>query len=259
MTQQPRTALPQTRTATPVINLLPGKRLVIAVDGPAAAGKGTLAVSLAQRLGLGYLDTGALYRAVALAVVETGGDAGDIHDARPALDIVRRNLTPELLGAPALRTPQVAQAASKVSALPEVRAALLDFQRNFTQNPQWAFTADGTLTTAIEHIGGAVLDGRDIGTVVCPDADMKFYVTASAHVRAQRRFKDLVKTNPDIKLEDVLADQLARDERDATRATAPMRAAQDAYVLDTTALTPDEVLEEAVAIIRARFLSASAG
>lgn len=245
----------QQQTATP--DRLSAKRLVIAVDGPAAAGKGTLAINLAKRLGLGYLDTGALYRAVALAVVETGGDASNINDVRPALEIVKRNLTPELLSNPAIRTPQVADAASKVSALPEVRAALLDFQRDFTQNPQWAFTVDGTLTTALEHIGGAVLDGRDIGTVVCPEADMKFFITASAEVRAQRRFKELSDKNPSLTYEQVFADQLARDERDQTRATAPLRAATGAYVLDTSSLTADEVLDEAMAIIRSKFVADS--
>lgn len=236
---------------------LSAKRLVIAVDGPAAAGKGTLAINLAKRLGLGYLDTGALYRAVALAVIETGGDATTITDVRPALDIIKRNLTPELLSNPAIRTPQVAEAASKVSALPEVRAALLDFQRDFTQNPQWAFTVDGTLTTAVEHIGGAVLDGRDIGTVVCPEADIKFFVTASAEVRAERRFKELSARNPDVTYAQILADQLARDERDQTRATAPLRAATGAYVLDTSSLTAEDVLDEAMAIIRSRFIADS--
>lgn len=247
----------QTQWQSGNADMLSAKRLIIAVDGPAAAGKGTLAINLAKRLGLGYLDTGALYRAVALAVVEIGGNASDINDVRPALEIVKRNLTPELLNNPAIRTPQVAEAASKVSALPEVRAALLDFQREFTQDPQWAFTVDGTLTTAVEHIGGAVLDGRDIGTVVCPDADMKFFITASAQVRAERRFKELVARDPSVQYEQVLADQLARDERDQTRATAPLRAATGAYVLDTSSLTADEVLEEAMAIIRSRFIADS--
>lgn len=254
MTDLLRQALQNTSTSP---DPLAAKRLVIAVDGPAAAGKGTLAMNLAKRLGLGYLDTGALYRAVALAVIETGGDASDINDVRPALEIIKRNLTPELLATPAIRTAAVAEAASKVSALPEVRAALLDFQRDFTTNPQWAFTVDGTLTTAVEHIGGAVLDGRDIGTVVCPTADMKFFVTASPEERAKRRHKELSAKNPDVSYEQVLSDQLARDQRDRNRSAAPLRAADDAYTLDTTGMTPEEVLDEAVAIIRARFLSAS--
>ncbi len=258
MTQDTRaTSTPAFVETTPAVDRLAAKRLVIAVDGPAAAGKGTLAINLAKRLGLGYLDTGALYRAVALAVIETGGDASNINDVRPALAIIKRNLTPELLSNPAIRTPQVAEAASKVSALPEVRAALLDFQRDFTQNPQWAFSVDGTLTTALDQIGGAVLDGRDIGTVVCPQADMKFYITASPEVRAQRRWKELSARNPDLTYEDVLADQLSRDQRDSTRATAPLRAADDAYVIDTTALNAEEALDEAVAIIRARFLAST--
>lgn len=234
----------------------PAKKLVITVDGPAASGKGTLAVRLAQRLGLGYLDTGALYRAVALAAIETGADPSNIDEVRPALDIIARNLTPELLSNPAIRTPEVAEAASKVSALPAVREALLGFQRDFAENPKWAFTPDGTLTTAVDKIGGAVLDGRDIGTVVCPDADMKFFVTADTKVRAERRWKELQKGGRrDLSLEQVEADLAARDLRDSTRKTAPTKQAESAYLLDTTTLNADDALDEALAIVRARFLA----
>lgn len=256
MTSTPATLQPQLSHGFE--DRLAAKRLVIAVDGPSAAGKGTLAVNLAKRLGLGYLDTGALYRAVALAVIETGGDASNTDDVRPALEIIKRNLTPELLSNPAMRQPAVAIGASQVSALPEVRAALFDFQRAFTQNPQWAFTADGTLTTAVEQIGGAVLDGRDIGTVICPEADVKFFITASPEVRAKRRWLELSARNPaTTSYDEVLADMIARDTRDSTRAIAPTRAADDAYVIDTTHLTADEALEEALAIVRARFIAAS--
>jgi cytidylate kinase len=238
----------------------PGRKIVIAVDGPAAAGKGTLAVNLARRMGLGYLDTGALYRAVGMAVLETGGDPADINDVAPALDIVRRNLTPELLASPDLRAPAVATAASKSSALPEVRAALLDFQRDFAVNPRWAFAADGTLTTALDTIGGCVLDGRDIGTVVCPDADIKFFVTAAPEVRAQRRLAELQLTGQTgFSFDQVLADLVARDQRDASRATAPTRAADDAHLLDTSNLNAEQTLEEALAVVRARFLAETAG
>lgn len=232
------------------------RKLVITVDGPAASGKGTLAVNLARRLGLGYLDTGALYRAVALATLESGGRPDRIAEVAPALEIVRRNLTPELLSSPAIRTPDVAEAASQVSALPEVRAALLDFQRDFARDPRWAFTVDGTLTTAVDRIGGAVLDGRDIGTVVLPDADLKFFVTAATPVRAMRRWKELqAKGFTTMTLAKVEADLTARDLRDSTRDAAPMKAADSAYMLDTTHLDADGALEEALAIVRARFLA----
>jgi CMP/dCMP kinase len=219
-----------------------GGKIVIAVDGPAASGKGTLAKKLADRLGYAYLDTGALYRAVGLAVLEMGGDPAQFSDVAPAISIIKRNLTPELLANPALRTPAVAEAASKVGALPEVRIALLDFQRQFAMNPPG-------------NLGGAVLDGRDIGTVVCPDADLKFFVTAEVETRAERRFKETANATFD----DVLADLKTRDERDSTRKAAPTRAADDAYVIDTTALGVSEVVEEAIAVIRSRFVAATDG
>lgn len=247
---------PVTSTAGAV---LPGRKIIVAVDGPAAAGKGTLAVNLARRMGLGYLDTGALYRAVGMAVIETGGDPANIADVAPALDIIARNLTPELLAAPELRDPAVAVAASQSSALPEVRAALLDFQRDFAANPRWAFAADGSLTTAVENIGGCVLDGRDIGTVVCPDADMKFFVTADPKIRAERRLRELqMKGQTGFTFEQVLSDLTARDARDARRAAAPTKAAADAYLLDTSHLDAEQTLDEALAIIRSRFLAETA-
>lgn len=218
------------------------KKLVITVDGPAASGKGTLAKKLAERLGYAYLDTGALYRAVAMATLEIGGDPNYFQDVQPALDIIKRNLTPELLASAALRTPEVSDAASKVAAIPEVRQALLDYQREFAENPPGL-------------VGGAVLDGRDIGTVVCPDADIKFFITASVEERAKRRYTELSERHDDVTFERVLGDLKARDLRDATRAVAPTLAAEDAYILDTTGLNPSETLEEAIAVIRSRFLS----
>ena len=209
------------------------RTIVIAVDGPAASGKGTLAYKMAQRLGLAYLDTGALYRAVGLATLETGGDPSQYDDVAPALAIIKRNITPELLASPALRTPEVSDAASKVAALPEVRLELLEFQRDFARNPHLAFGADMT-----GKIGGAVLDGRDIGTVVCPDADIKFFITA----------------NPAMTYETVLADMKERDARDTLRKVAPTIPADNAYIIDTSSLNASETLEEAIAIIRARFL-----
>ncbi len=220
----------------------PQKKIVIAVDGPAASGKGTLAKKMADRLGYAFLDTGALYRAVALATLELGGNPADFEDVEPALAIIKRNLTPELLANPALRTTEVAEAASKVAALPEVRLELLDYQRSFAENPP-------------EDKGGVVLDGRDIGTIVCPQADIKLFVTASVEERAKRRYNELHTAHPELTYNRVLADLKARDARDTSRKIAPTRAAEDAYVLDTTSLTPAEMLEESIAVIRARFLS----
>ncbi|MBU6474766.1 MAG: (d)CMP kinase [Alphaproteobacteria bacterium] len=216
--------------------------MVVAVDGPAASGKGTLARKIAERLGYAYLDTGALYRAVALAALEMGSDPSRIEDVRPAIDIVLRNLTLELLSSPALRRPEVSEAASKVAALPEVRKELLAFQRAFAENPPG-------------DVGGAVLDGRDIGTVVCPDADVKFFVTAKPEERAQRRFRELQWSHPLLTLEGVLADLLRRDQRDSGRDVAPATPADDAYLLDTTKLSPPEVLDTAIHTVRQKLLT----
>ncbi len=218
------------------------KKVVIAVDGPAASGKGTLAKKLAERLGYAYLDTGALYRAVAMATLEIGGDPAKLQDVQPALQIILRNLTPELLANPALRTPEVSEGASKVAAIPEVRQALLDYQRDFAANPPG-------------YVGGAVLDGRDIGTVVCPEADIKFFVTASPEERARRRFEELKAEKPGLTYDKVLADLTARDTRDSTRAIAPTTVAKEAYTLDTTHLNASQTLEEAIGVIRASFLA----
>ncbi len=222
------------------------KKIVIAVDGPAASGKGTLAKKLASRLGYAYLDTGSLYRAVGMATLETGGNPESWSDVQTAVQIITRNLTPELLASPALRTPQVAEAASKVAAIPEVRQALLDYQRAFAANPPG-------------NVGGAVLDGRDIGTVICPQADVKFFVTASVEERARRRFEELKATSPDkgaiLSQSQVLADLKRRDERDQTRTAAPAKAAADAYVMDTTTLNAQQALDQAISVIRAKFLS----
>lgn len=227
-------------------DFIPGEfsqqKIVITVDGPAGAGKGTMARKLAERLGYAYLDTGTLYRAVAMATLEIGGDPAKWRDVKPALDIIKRNLTPELLASPALRTPEVSQAASKVSAMPEVREALLEFQRAFVKNPPGL-------------VGGTVVDGRDIGTVVCPDADIKFFLTASVEERARRRFLELQAKHQDQTFEKVLAELQSRDDRDKNREISPLVAAEDAYILDTTTLDPAETLDEAIAIIRSRFLS----
>lgn len=190
----------------------------IAIDGPAAAGKGTISKAVAAHFGFGHLDTGLLYRAVGSRV---------LLGAEPAE--AARALTAEDLSADGLRTAEVAQAASKVAAIPEVRQALVDFQRAFAL-----------------RAAGAVLDGRDIGTVICPDADVKLFVTASAEVRAMRRFKELQETDPSVALQAVLADVKERDARDMNRANAPMKPASDAVIIDTSDLGIDEAVALAI-------------
>jgi cytidylate kinase len=231
--------VPQTAPGNPA-----QRKMVIAVDGPAASGKGTLARMMADRLGYAYLDTGALYRAVALATIELGGNPEKYEDVAPALAIIKRNLTPELLANPALRSNNVSAASSKVAALPEVRSALVDYQRSFARN-----LPDG--------VGGAILDGRDIGTVICPDADLKFFVTAAPQERARRRYEELKTRHPDLTPEKVLNDIQQRDQRDSTRKVAPAKAASDAHILDTTSLNRDEALQKAIEVIRLKLLSES--
>ncbi|MDJ0857957.1 MAG: (d)CMP kinase [Dinoroseobacter sp.] len=192
----------------------------IAIDGPAAAGKGTIGKALADRFGLAHLDTGLLYRATARRVL-SGSDAKE----------AARTLRPEDLARDDLRTAEVGQQASQVAAIPEVRAALLAFQRAFAR-----------------RAGGAVLDGRDIGTVICPDAHVKLFVTASDEVRAQRRHSELSANGSVMSVEEVLADLKARDARDAARADAPMVIADDAIVLDTSRLSVSDAIQKAVEI-----------
>ncbi|WP_306117038.1 MULTISPECIES: d(CMP) kinase [unclassified Roseovarius] len=196
----------------------------IAIDGPAAAGKGTISRAVAARFGFAHLDTGLLYRA-------TGRRTLDGTDPVEAA----RALTPADLEADDLRTPQVAQAASRVAAIPEVRQTLLDFQRAFA-------TRDG----------GAVLDGRDIGTVICPDAQVKLFVTASDDVRARRRHAELTGKGHELTVDDVLDDLRARDARDSARTTAPLKPAADAVQLDTTEMSIEAATEAAIAIIEKR-------
>jgi cytidylate kinase len=208
-----------------------GRSFVIAIDGPAASGKGTLSRGLARHFGLAHLDTGALYRAVARDVLASGGDPSDAEAATAAA----RALDPASLGDPRLRDEDVAGASSKVAVHPPVRAALLDFQRDFARTPP-----------------GSVLDGRDIGTVVCPDADVKLFVTASVEARAERRWKELRARGDQTGYEAVLSELRTRDERDAARAAAPLKAAWDATLLDTTALSIDAAMEQAVALVAGR-------
>lgn len=206
--------------------------MIIAIDGPAAAGKGTLARRLAQRYGLAFLDTGGLYRAAALKALESGGNPADPATAEAAAKRVRA----EDLTDPRLREERVSAAASIVATIPAVRAALLAFQRDFAHHPPPGFK-------------GTVLDGRDIGTVVCPEADIKLYVTASAEARALRRFKELQEKGPNAIYQRVLQDIEQRDARDRERQTAPLRPAADALELDTTALDADAAFEKAADLI----------
>lgn len=201
--------------------------MIIAVDGPAAAGKGTIARALAQHFGYHFLDTGSLYRMVGLAVLRAGHDP---HDAGSAI-AAARSLDPLAFEDGDLRSEAVGSAASIVAVIPEVRAALLQLQRDFARKAP-----------------GAVLDGRDIGTVVCPDADAKLFVTASAEVRAKRRQVELGSADYDT----VLAEIRARDLRDSQRATAPLVAAMDAVILDTSEMGVKEAVWEAVDIVTRR-------
>lgn len=193
----------------------------VAIDGPAAAGKGTISRAVAREFGFEHLDTGLLYRAVGNRVLQ---GADPIKTAQ--------SLSVEDLESGDLRRAEVARAASEVAVIPEVRAALLDFQRTFARRE-----------------GGAVLDGRDIGTVICPGAEVKLFVTASAETRALRRHAEDVNMTPSVTFEDVLADVRARDQRDMARADAPLRPAEDAVVIDTTDMSIDAAVAAAIACI----------
>lgn len=195
----------------------------VAIDGPAAAGKGTISKAVASHFGFAHLDTGLLYRAVGRLV---------LNGAEP--EAAALALTPEDMRRDDLRSSEVAQAASKVAAIPEVRAALVAFQQEFARRK-----------------GGAVLDGRDIGTVICPQADVKLFVSASDKVRAERRFLELVLKDPTITREGVLADVQARDARDSGRATAPLKAAEDAVMLDTSHLDIEAAVAAAIHVVEA--------
>lgn len=202
--------------------------MVIAIDGPAASGKGTLAKRLAAHYGLPYLDTGLLYRAVALTVLDAGYDLDDRNAAARAAS----TLIADRLADPRLRQRAMGDAASRISSVPAVRAALLAWQQRFASGE-----------------AGAVLDGRDIGTVVCPDARVKLFITAAPEERARRRHLELMRRGETSSLSAILEDIVARDARDASRSTAPLKAAADAVVLDTTELDPDEAFEAARAVV----------
>ncbi|WP_066719240.1 (d)CMP kinase [Sphingomonas pituitosa] len=204
--------------------------MIIAVDGPAASGKGTIARALARHYNLPHLDTGLLYRAVAATVLREGLDP-----AREADAVAACGFEDALLADPALRTDEVGQTASIVSAHPLVRAALLARQKRFAQQP-----------------GGALLDGRDIGTVIAPDAEVKLFVKATPMIRAQRRHLELRKNGINVSLDKVLADIRARDERDSKRSEAPLVQADDAVTLDTSFLSIDAAVQRAIEIVERR-------
>lgn len=202
--------------------------MVIAVDGPAASGKGTLAKKLAAHYGLPYLDTGKLYRAVGFDMLR---DGVDLHDEKAAQRYASA-LQPEELESEHLYDEGVGHAASVISAMPAVRAALFHYQQRFASQPE-----------------GAVLDGRDIGTVICPDAHVKFFITADIATRATRRFKELQKRDDSVIYENVLSDLRRRDERDSGRSAAPLRVADDAISIDTTAMDAAQVFECALSFM----------
>ena len=202
-------------------------RFCVAIDGPAAAGKGTIAKAVAAQFGFEYLDTGLLYRATARKVID-------------GMDPVAaaRALSPHDFQRDGLRTAKVGQMASKIAALPKVRAALIAFQQKFAATD-----------------GGAVLDGRDIGTVICPDAEVKLFITASDQVRASRRHAELAQKGGEMTVADVLADLQVRDARDRDRAVAPLAAAADAVLVDTSGMTVDEAVAVVVGLIQSRLAS----
>jgi cytidylate kinase len=202
--------------------------MIIAIDGPAASGKGTIGKRVAAHFDLRHLDTGLIYRAVAKALVDGGHRLDDVARAVDAA----RALDPAQFDDSALKSHSVGEAASITSALPEVRAALLAFQRDFAATPP-----------------GAVLDGRDIGTVICPQADVKIFVTAAPEERARRRAAELRAQGEIVDAADVLADILRRDQRDRTRAIAPLKPATDAHLLDTTTLDIDQAVTQAIDIV----------
>jgi len=207
---------------------------VIAVDGPAASGKGTIARALANHFSLPHMDTGLLYRAVAMKLWRWGGDPSSEFEALRACDDLGFDPDDK-----ELRSEPVSKIASMISAYPSVRAALLNRQQNFASQP-----------------GGAVLDGRDIGTIIAPDADVKLFITASPEIRAERRLRELVARGMTAHYEDVLSDIRSRDARDSARKVAPLRPASDALLLDTSALDPEQAIAEAVRLVEERLAAA---
>ena len=216
--------------------------IIIAIDGPSASGKGTIARRIAHQFHLSHLDTGALYRAVAKEILDQGGNPDNEDDAVKAAAHIRDHFVWEMLEDEGLRNDQVADATSRSSKHAKVREILMDLQRLYASNPPHK--------PGLKPWTGSVLDGRDIGTIVCPDADVKFFVTASAEARADRRTKELNGRGIETSYDSVLDEMKARDERDANRETAPLKPAEDAVIFDTTGMTADEAFEKACDIIR---------
>lgn len=216
---------------------------IIAIDGPAASGKGTLSRNLAKALNFAHMDTGALYRAVAYEVLSMGSnpvsESDALSGARALSEKLRKGDVSAVLGNPSLRAEDTGQAASIVAGIQAVRDMLVDIQRDFANDPK--------------GFSGSILDGRDIGTVICPDAPLKLYVTANLEIRAQRRLKELQSKGLDVMYEAVLEDMRARDARDSGRKAAPLRPAQDAVVIDSSTLTEGQMLDTALDYARKVF------
>jgi len=224
------------------------RKPIIAIDGPSAAGKGTLARALADHLNYAYMDTGTLYRAAALIQLEAGRDPSDKATASKAANalhdrIMAAEKPADILENPALRNDKVGQASSVMAAHQCVRTELKDLQQNFARSPGGNFA-------------GAVLDGRDIGTVICPDADVKLFVTASTEIRAERRYKELQNKGIEVTKATVLRDMRERDERDSQRSAAPLKPADDAVVLDTSDLDATQAFDKAMEIIDSKLSKA---
>ena len=217
--------------------------MIIAIDGPAASGKGTLARKLAQHLNYPYMDTGKLYRATAFELLDEGLSTKDKKDAIRAAKTLSQKIknygVEKVLNNTTLKEDRIGTAASQVAAIPEVRAALLDIQKNFAGSPE-----------AI--VNGAILDGRDVGTVICPDADVKLFITAELGVRAERRRKELQSKGLSVTYSTVLEDMRARDARDAHTLNAHEAAGYSTNIVDTTLMTPDEAFDAALKIIKAK-------
>ena len=217
--------------------------MIITIDGPAAAGKGTLSQKLAEKYCLAYFDTGMVYRAVGLQMLLKNIDLSNVEAAEKEAEELTFSSMMSLSKNKDFRSAQGGMAASVVSSYGGVRSRLLDMQRNFAKNPTYA---DGTPAK------GVVYDGRDTGTVICPQADIKFFVTATPEIRAQRRYDEFISKGMDAKYEDVLKDVKIRDERDANRKDAPMKPAEDAIILDTSNLGIEEVFQKTVSLIEER-------
>jgi len=210
------------------------KPFIVAIDGPTASGKGTLSSKIAATLGFDYMDTGSLYRGVAKTCLDHGNDPQNAGHAITAAKHLRQPYTPTLQDDPAIRTEAVSKGASEVAAVPEVRETLLYLQRDFAQ----------------KDVKGVVIEGRDIGTVICPNADIKLFIDASAEIRADRRYKQLLDKGDTADYDAVLKQINIRDGRDSSRKTAPTIPADDAIIIDTSNMTAKEVLDHALTLIR---------